>query len=419
MRTRQRGSSWNAVYTRTDISPNGGVDSAATVLSTMVAKSDVESMVDNSTPSFRKLQGLGHAVLNPMTQTRKLTRSDRVQWIFGPVPVWGFRVYEGEMGAVISEAAGPPPDVSGQVDRAIDRCLLNAYSKVAASEATGLVTLAEGKKTIAMLAKPFGNAMTLLKKVNYRFQVLRRLGVNVHNAARTAWLEYRLGWKPLLFDIRNLMDAYNSRLDEDAYFGVRKVARSGTEVAAERPVFWDGSFESLVNVRLRGNITVKVRVSAGVIYRLKDDSAFEYENRRYGMRLSDVPSTLWELVPASFVIDRFLEVGTWLNAIVPKPGVTELGNWVSVKTTTKTNTRVVNAEQLVALPPEYNQYRLRSAGGHYEDELFKSERHIDYPKPILPAMNPNSLSFVQELDHYALASAKIEELVKGLTKYRS
>jgi hypothetical protein len=257
-----------------------------------------------------------------------------------------------------------------------------------------------------MLARPFKLADELVDNIYGRRLTLLKKGLTVLDAATSAWLEYRLGWKPLLYDIQNMMNAYLERCD-DNYENVREVSRSSEQVT------WEGNSTStvvptgLTTCRVNGVFSRVVDVSSGVLYELRDDSFFDAQRRRLGMRLSDLPATAWELVPLSFVVDRFVNVGEWLNAVTPKPGVTLLGSWTKTKTFIKNTSVIADASIYVGTSPATTY---RAAGGSYTEEIQTTVRTANPSLPLSPVLVERPLTFQQYVDHAALIVARLRVL---------
>jgi hypothetical protein len=52
---------------------------------------------------------------------------------------------------------------------------------------------------------------------------------------------------------------------------------------------------------------------------------------RSGLHLSNLPSSIWEAIPFSFVADWVINLGDWIRAVTPKAGVKILATGVTVK----------------------------------------------------------------------------------------
>jgi hypothetical protein len=51
---------------------------------------------------------------------------------------------------------------------------------------------------------------------------------------------------------------------------------------------------------------------------------------RWGMRLSDIPAAMWELIPLSFMVDWVLNVRQLIAALSPRLGLSVLAEWTTV-----------------------------------------------------------------------------------------
>ena len=72
----------------------------------------------------------------------------------------------------------------------------------------------------------------------------------------------------------------------------------------------------------------ETKVRAGVLY--SNDIGFL---SRWGVAPHSLTSSAWELVPYSFVVDWLANVGNYIAALTPKPGVNFLSSWVTTEET--------------------------------------------------------------------------------------
>lgn len=137
-----------------------------------------------------------------------------------------------------------------------------------------------------------------------------RLPDNFNNA----WLEYRYGWRPLVSDISNIIE----HVAESERLYNRGRSTITVDLAASN---------SLTTVGVGRNINYSGSRSGTRTYR-----GYAFAVGTFGSRPSfNLATTAWELVPYSFVVDWMLDVGSWLTAITPTPGVDISCSGYSVK----------------------------------------------------------------------------------------
>lgn len=409
MRYRTRGGYSQSKYTVSDYNPPcpGTLASQTVNINTgRQASGTFETISDVVTPNFKKLKAQGAVIMNPVTKTTDTRESVESNWSLGCNPQWGKRTFAGTMACEWSDAPTRPSWFDTRINDSKPFTLNRAYSNIAQSDFLALVTVAEAFKTATMIANPFARAEALIKQIVTRRDSLRKKGHTAARALATAWLEYRLGWKPLLYDIEGIWDAW---IANTQYYDrpTRLVARSKNEIVyKDSQVYTPSRMSGLTGCTFRRTMDWKAKVTSGVLYELHEDSLEIATARRMGLRLSDVPASIWELVPFSFVVDRFVDVGNWLNAITPKPGCTVKGNWTTVTKTESNYHEVINAYVQVGSPLT----RYDATGGSYKETFVNYTRTVNGVQPFSPPVNPKDLTHQQSLDHAAL----LVELLSGL-----
>lgn len=419
-RFRQRGSLQDQSTNQKDYNappPQGNGALAVNVTRTSSAKAQglKETITDVTTPQFKKLMASGSIVMSPVSISRDERSTSRDTYTFdaaGTVAAfWGKRVVTGECACAWSNPPTVPTWFATRVADAKTRTLLMAHSRVASENFLGLVTVKEANKTASMISRPFGQASDLLDRVVRRRAALMKKGMNVLKAGTTAFLEYRFGWKPLLFEVQGIFDSW---LHNTQYYSkpTRLVSR-----ASDQDISWQS--EKVVTLSRNEGCFATVasrydhsaKVSSGVLYEITETSLAMGQARRMGLRLSDVPASIWEAVPLSFVVDRFVDIGVWLNAITPKPGVTIKGSWTSTKTRQHNTHKILRT--YVTFVPSYPVTLEGGHGGHYDEAIQSFDRVVNPVLPILPTVNYRDLSLVQNIDHAALILQRLSGLRTG------
>lgn len=385
-----------------DIPPNTEVftESRPDLLTTQVID-------DNPHPGYRKRVESGEIFMSDVNivHTSYSGNSDDLLTLVGP-EYWGRREFRGNLSAWHMSEPSEPAHLSFDVFQAQGNVVNRAFAKAYDDGGAVLgVSFGEGRESLAMLKGPFGDAHRLLDRMLAKKLRLIKAGVPVAKAVLSAWLEYRLGWKPLMYDIKAIMQATASYLLVDLP-PVRVVARSSwknsTTSSRERSLtsqyFHSGS--------ALDTASWDYKVSAGVLYYVKtlsDDGILSEKFRHnYGLQLRNIGLTGWELVPLSFVVDRFLDVSSWLGAIQPNPDVVICGGWRNTRLSYEYKTNIANLFVNVDGFPSNS-----GPSSVFTKTVDSSERSCSVAPSIIPMLNPGSLSLQQYADHVALILTRL------------
>lgn len=290
---------------------------------------------DFVTPGFKKLSAQGQLINKPKWQSSEqripsngtvvFTRT-RQDASFPQVHTW--------VGDYLSVALGPNlpdvsfPDESSLISQATIKCLSN----VSSASSQILVSLAERAKTVDMIsnrARQLYNGYRHVRKGNFlaaaEVMGIRNKWIKKPRAIQTSgnWLEWRYGWLPLYLDARGAVEAW--KRENHPRFTARGFASSRNDTTSSYTInnLSNGGCQPW-GMKVVNNAITNVR--AYQLYTIDDGfvtpSAFG---------LTDPVSVAWELIPFSFVVDWFVDVGTWLEAVKPTPGVVLLENGYTVE----------------------------------------------------------------------------------------
>lgn len=179
-------------------------------------------------------------------------------------------------------------------------------------------TLFEGiPKYLNSLAKRRAGGMrkSTAKSKSQREREDRKRADLLKKMAADTWLEYSFGWKPLISDIADAAKAIG-RLNENKY--IQKLSAKGSNEKvdynggtneypiADQFVTWvrvSQFIKTEYSCQIRGAVGVNTTVSKGV------------QNRElFGFTWEQFVPTLWELLPWSFLVDYFTNIGDILEA---------------------------------------------------------------------------------------------------------
>jgi hypothetical protein len=196
----------------------------------------------------------------------------------------------------------------------------------------------EIKETVQFLRRPFSSLLKLgkhfdrnlaraLTKKNRRrrYNKLRQLSQYSQEVAN-AWTEVRFAASPLVRSTLDLVESaswYNGATPPQ-----RLIARGHNENEISQSDiynhYWSGTVYDVWKREWKGTIDV----SAGILYEISNPV---HDLRwRLGLRVQDVPETIWQLLPYSFMVDRVLDVSKMVRSLttLADPRVKILAGWV-------------------------------------------------------------------------------------------
>lgn len=223
-------------------------------------------------------------------------------------------------GAYYSSPLVPTQSTGADVQAADNLALKMLYRRIrkANSHFSGGVFLGEIREVISMIRRP---AMTLRNGLGDYFSTLRkRKGRAPKHRLReilsSTWLEYSFGWQPLVNDVIAAAETL-ARFENDE----RRTSVSGWGVHEtlldSGAVQYNGLFGRLHAIQhYRRWASAKVSYRVGLDFRAK--APFGSAKRLAelsGFKLQDFVPTVWELIPWSFIVDYFTNVGDILEAM--------------------------------------------------------------------------------------------------------
>jgi hypothetical protein len=124
-----------------------------------------------------------------------------------------------------------------------------------------------------------------------------------------------------------------------------------------------------------------------------------------GITMKGLISTPWELVPYSFVVDWFVNVGDYINALIPSPLYNQL---VSGLTTVRTST--VKASAVSTLPASSSLTIVRPVSGSL---IATQEQHVRSQGLMAPSLVVKSDFRFSNITRASDACALLVQRLKG------
>lgn len=190
------------------------------------------------------------------------------------------------------------------------------------------VTAMEAKETLMMIRNIF---VRLWRVIFDLFKSVKRLNlVATLDVLSDLWLEYRYGWRPLMGEISSVAEQLTSIKSDGikSSYGTYKGKPLTTRFSKTSTVHKGDTKVNLTHdISTFDDYTVKT----GFNYVNKQNSRNVDWQAIWGLDWQSLASTAWELVPFSFVIDFFLNIGNMLQARDVHDQVDSFNGWMTCK----------------------------------------------------------------------------------------
>lgn len=253
------------------------------------------------------------------------------------------------------------------------QALANAYAKTKDADFNLFVALGEIKETIELLRNPISSLLRAFSKAPGPYPGAHRLA----DAMGGSWLTWWYGIYPIYKDICDAIKLIQNP-NKSKGLGMRRV-RAGAHSSMSKTTSTATGVQSFI-FDVDETTDTERKATATIYYRLTLSGISKFEGPRVlGLAFDQIPSNLWELVPLSFVVDMFYDVGAWLSNIAPSGNVQYIGNSVSQKVTCRFRSTPGKVYYCTASN--------EASGG--EPSVYKSEtnslyRVVNMPIPALP-----------------------------------
>jgi hypothetical protein len=268
-------------------------------------------------------------------------------------------------GLCISKGLTPIDAVAGLVHTQLS-------AKLGSGMTQTLVSLAEGPKTLRMirdaarlLRRPLDTARRVLRIT--RSQLLnmdRAQRAKFYDVAADVWLNARYGWRPFVYDTIAHAEAFLQNPS------TRKTVRATYPLGDTTWATYSDT--STYGVKSRHLSTWTLSRSARFGQTADFRASLDLTAQQFGAY--DILGTAWELVPFSFVVDWFANVGDSLQALQALLLADERVGWSTVLTELKveTNPMWITQGPVYSGPSYYIGEEL--AGSVYEEHVIVKDR---------------------------------------------
>lgn len=234
----------------------------------------------------------------------------------------------------------------------------------------GGVFLGELRETLHLIRHP---AQALRKSISDYYQNVKkrsknvRRGQSVANVLSNTWLEYVYGVRPLIADINDGLSFLNhasNRVLQDRVILEGKGEDRATSTGTLSYSVWGNAV--VLNARYVDTHVVTVKYKGSIL--CAAGSARPTRTELLGFKWEEFVPTVWELIPYSFLVDYFSNIGEVLSAY--SYGLIHLGFGVRTE-------RHIKIRQIDSLTPDVNyagtwKWNSRSATGGLSTSYVKT-----------------------------------------------
>lgn len=309
-------------------------------------------------------------------------------------------------------------------------CLAKALEKVNEPLNDYAVPIAELRETLKFLASPIKSLLLLNQKRNLldtRWVVKKNGGIRLTNAPNRStwdklkrrewrkdlrnapshvsdfWLSYRYGMEPLVQDCDTVLQhAWHGLYHTRGVFSKRARLIERSTTTKDTTEF---SIDPSVKLTCRDTVEIIDTHRAFVVAQRRVMGGYWEEMLDMGFNPFALPAIAWELVPLSFVLDRFVNVGSWISACTYRPDTTYRGNVYSRRRIVRLSRHAIKLSIGGTKVPGMEL-------GTYDFEFDNYVRLSNLAQPKTPVWNHKALDLGQWFDHLTILWQRMPKFVK-------
>lgn len=273
-----------------------------------------ESMSDTVTPKFQRKIADGAIINNPCSYSKVYVHVDG-QGVYHSVRKsdgWWYHqsgaVTQHWMGNYVSSLGLPSAVPEDLITQTTDVLKQQAIANIAKTPWSFGEDVGEIKETLQFLRRPAASLAEVSKSFERKARNLYRRYGNRAKALSGAWAAHRFAMLPLQRSLEDIVESSFVRNRKEFDAGQRLSARSRMTLRETKTQKRDIGYAHFSESR-----NDEVTIHAYILYETKNPlKGWQY---RYGLRLKDIPTTSWQLVPYSFMVDRVANVSNCITGI--------------------------------------------------------------------------------------------------------
>jgi len=351
-------------------------------------------MYDVVTADFEKRKRMGEIINSPMERTfvnykmcmLPQNRSCINRSANAPYTYSGYRL-SGTWGIGNKDSTGtwplPPMPPELNLNSLISQVVTDMWSKVSVKQNDTVASVGEMRETIRSLISIFTRVLDIYRDLRrLRLGSLYRKNLSP-KALAEYYMFYRYALRPLVFEAQNYVDVLVNKT-----ILKRQTFRSYRTGSAQQSYSNVTLFQSAAGALMGSQLSRRdVEIRGGILCSL------DVTNNLGRWGITEPFEGIWELVPFSFILDWFWNIGSFIASWTPNFGIQTLASWIVV---TETITQSSTVEYGTNTPPgNYENYRVGS--GTYSKVTVNKWRLPDPNRPYIPTFRVN-MDWLKSLD---------------------
>jgi hypothetical protein len=342
-------------------------------------------MDDVVTPRFKERMAAGEIINNPYNYHRLVTTKPTVtSYVHNQLLVnaqgciYG-SVYSGQS-SMTSDAMQPFLTVFSTQEWAdtkaslINQAVTRAHSNASSAEIGALVTAAEAEKTVVSIAQILKRVFRIIRAAR-KGDILYLKKQISYKELEDRYLELRYALRPLMYDASNAQSAFR---ESKAFKTFRKTYRGFAHESGTSQDTYIG-YSDPISTEISRICQWVCEARAGVLCDIETSNTSVFG-------LDQIPESIWELVPFSFIIDWFLNIGDTIAAWTPSAGVREKTSWVVVESYAASQNSLVRQWYSGSNPFNYRNDIVWGSLSKSQDDIYR-ERIVVPQLSLLPTVN--------------------------------
>jgi hypothetical protein len=355
-----------------------------------------ETMTDVVTKGFHTLRKQGGIINTPMTQVVTQDSDpivpvhlDMMSSIWGCTPARWYPYNGGGCHGTsnVSRLVGAHGAIAEPVNHLLDLAVTGAWANVSQAEVLAGVCIKEFGKTVEGMAGLLRKVNKILCGRSLRKSWTRHILTELRpSELADLYMNARYNLRPLYYDALGIMEALRRKLnDVPPRYTFRRNLSDTQRVSSTESTVLLANYAWKWELYKRYTATHELSARAGVLTHVEAIQDFQL----FG--LDQIVESAWDLIPFSFIVDWFFNVGETLSSFAPNVGMKTLASWVVGEITTIQTSTIVGSKFKGGVIGSYN-YTADSCyvgGATYHTIKRTKVRIPNYSRPVLPNFRLN------------------------------